>query len=391
VSRRTECRICGSAATASFVRREQVPVHQNLVMSDSASARAIGRGTLDMHACSRCGFVFNAEFDPDKLAYGAGYDNTQECSTVFERHLDDLARHLVEDCGVRNSSIVEVGCGKGTFLRKLVAYPDSGNRGYGYDPSFVGPESELDGRLTFYRRYYGRDCTDAKADVIVCRHVIEHVAEPLTLLRGVRASARSDASKVFFETPCVAWILDNEVLWDFFYEHCSLFTSASLAAAFEHAGFSVDLVRHVFGGQYLWLEATPRSGGAAYTCTPGDIPALASRYAAAEHVLVGRWRRHIEGVSHTSGIAIWGAGAKGSTFANLVDPTAELIRCVVDINPKKQGAFIPGSGHPIVDYHVLPRLGVTEIVLMNENYRAENAALLAAAGIHAQFTDLDAT
>src|SRR5687768_1851545 len=129
------CRVCASAATASFIRREQVPVHQNLVMPDAARARAIGRGTLDMHVCSDCGFVFNAAFEPDKLAYGEGYDNTQERSTVFERHLDGLVKHLVEDCGVRHSTIVEVGCGQGTFLRKLIAYPRSSNRGYGYDPS----------------------------------------------------------------------------------------------------------------------------------------------------------------------------------------------------------------------------------------------------------------
>src|SRR5213078_3046347 len=93
------------------------------------------------------------------------------------------------------------------------------------------------------------------ADVVVCRHVIEHIPRPLDLLRAVRqAVAARPHARVCFETPCVEWVLRNQVVWDFFYEHCSLFSAASLATAFRAAGFEVTDVRHVFHGQYLWLE-----------------------------------------------------------------------------------------------------------------------------------------
>lgn len=64
------------------------------------------------------------------------------------------------------------------------------------------------------------------------------------------------------------------------------------------------------------------------------------------------------------------------TFANLVDPKRELIICVVDLNPQKQGNYLPGTGHPIVDYRELGDLGVTVAILMNPNYREENQVLL---------------
>ena len=38
--------------------------------------------------------------------------------------------------------------------------------------------------------------------------------------------------------------------------------------------------------------------------------------------------------------AIWGAGAKGFTFLNILDKNASLIKYVVDINPKKQNKYI---------------------------------------------------
>jgi len=80
-------------------------------------------------------------------------------------------------------------------------------------------------------------------------------------------------------------------------------------------------------------------------------------------------------------IAVWGAGAKGVTFVNLIDPKKELIDCVVDLNPNKQGRHIPGTGHPIVSYQNLPKRKVTTAILMNPNYREENQTLLRKAGI----------
>jgi hypothetical protein len=81
-------------------------------------------------------------------------------------------------------------------------------------------------------------------------------------------------------------------------------------------------------------------------------------------------------------VAIWGAGAKGVTFAGLVDPEAELIDCVVDLNPRKQGCFIPGTGHPIVGPDELASRGVSTAVLMNPNYRRENEAILSRLGLN---------
>src|SRR5262249_62391260 len=84
-------------------------------------------------------------------------------------------------------------------------------------------------------------------------------------------------AKVFFETPCVDWILDNLVVWDFFYEHCSLFTRQALGRALARAGFAVGRIAHAFGGQYLWGRAGGGPGGVDPEPAPGGAgrgPAL---------------------------------------------------------------------------------------------------------------------
>jgi hypothetical protein len=375
------CPVCDGTDARPFLSRRGVPVHQNLPLASQEQALRVPRGDLEMAACGHCGFVFNAAFDPRKLSYGEAYDNTQSHSPYFSRYMAELARHLLEEEGVRDSLVVEVGCGKGDFMRLLVADPRHGNRAVGFDPSYVGPDEDLGGRVRFERRYYDESCADVPADVVVCRHVIEHVPRPLQLLGAVRkALAGARSPRIYFETPCVEWILRNRVIWDFFYEHCSLFTASSLRTAFARAGFAVRGVKHVFGGQYLWIEAALDPETGAGGASAGDVGTLGAAFAREEARLRDEWRSRVAALSRSGAVAIWGAGAKGTTFAHLVDPGRELIDCVVDLNPNKQEKFVPGTGHAIVGVPALGRRGVRHAILMNPNYRAENEALLAAAG-----------
>ena len=398
---RETCPVCDAAGAERFLFRPAVPVHQNLLFPTAAAARAMTRGTLDMRACAACGFVFNAAFDPALVDYGPAYENSQDCSPAFNAHLDGLVEHLVTRHGVHNGRVVEVGCGKGVFLKKLLAHADNRSEGVGFDPSYLGPEAPPGGRVKFVKDFYG-PATALPADVVVCRHVIEHVPEPLDLLRTVRAGVgESGETRVYFETPCADWILHNRVPWDFFYEHCSLFTAASLALALERAGFSVTDVRHVFGGQYLWAEGIAgrtRGVGDGVLSTPSltevmrtvgvrpETVGLARAFAVEEHSRLARWGSLLAGLSARGPVFVWGAGAKGVTFCHLADPDCRRLAGVVDVNPAKQGKFLPGTAHPIVAPEAAT--GAVAVLVLNPNYVAEVRATVRQLGSRAEVIDL---
>ncbi len=376
----SSCPVCDSSDLLNLVDRRDVPVHQNLLLGSAEDARSVSCGHLEMLSCQKCGFTFNGAFDSRKLNYGAQYDNNQACSAVFQDHLNGLVDYLLNHQNIKNCKIVEVGCGQGEFLKRLVT-EGVGNTGIGYDPSYIGDPVTMDGRLNFKAFFYDDGCAQQPADVVICRHVIEHVEKPVELLRSIRgALSQSPEARVYFETPCVEWILKNRVIWDFFYEHCSLFTTNSLALAFEQAGFIVRNVRHVFEGQYLWIEAAvgPMNCPEHFKSKQAKY---AVEYASDESRVIEQWSARILELSKRGAIALWGAGAKGVTFANLIDPDRILLDCIVDLNPNKQGKFVAGSAHPIVDYHELKTRNVRTVILMNPNYRKENLELLKNAGI----------
>jgi hypothetical protein len=58
-------------------------------------------------------------------------------------------------------------------------------------------------------------------------------------------------------------------------------------------------------------------------------------------------------------------------LCNLADPDGTAVTAVIDINPGKQGGFVPVTGHPIVAPDRLRHLRPATIVVSNDRYRKE--------------------
>jgi hypothetical protein len=77
---------------------------------------------------------------------------------------------------------------------------------------------------------------------------------------------------------------------------------------------------------------------------------------------------------------IWGSGSKGVAFITGADPEGR-IEAAVDINPHRQGRFMPGTGQPIIAPEALVDLQPATVIIMNPAYEAEIGERLAALGL----------
>src|SRR6185369_2153490 len=123
------CPGCGSSDLCARFLLPNHPVVLNYRFASAAAARSVPRRDINLAQCSRCGLVFNASFEASVVPYDENYENRQCFSPAFQDHLGSLACRLIAENGLKNARILEVGCGKGDFLRLICA--EANARGVG--------------------------------------------------------------------------------------------------------------------------------------------------------------------------------------------------------------------------------------------------------------------
>jgi hypothetical protein len=378
------CLVCGSDQTRTFFHLDGTPVEGNLLWTDRQSARSVTRGDIHLAFCSQCGHVFNTRFDPALLVYTQQYENSLYFSPRFQAYAHELALGLVERHNLHNRSLVEIGSGKGDFLNQLCEL--GGNTGTGYDPSYDGTGSPFS-RVRFVQGYFSDQFLDEPLDFLYARHTLEHIPQPrqfVDLFR--RAAAKHPTMTAFIEVPNVRQTIAHMAIWDLIYEHVSYFSAPSLATLFNQAQFDVCHLEETYEGQFLTLEAAP---SAQPVTSPADLALQIDQLAAAVEAFelgyqekTAAWKNQLHDLSASGKKAvIWGAGTKGISFLNVLNVQDE-IEYVVDINPRKRGKYITGSGQQIVPPEFLADYKPDVVVVMNPIYTAEITETLAGLGLH---------
>jgi SAM-dependent methyltransferase len=373
------CPVCGGRSTRSLIDLGQLPVFCNVLWPSRELARNAPRGPLRLVVCEDCGMIWNSAFDPALVSYDGGYENSLHYSPTFQRYAERLVTRLVERYDLRGKTVVEIGSGRGDFLRLICAA--GGNRGVGFDPAYDGPETPAGSDIRFVRELYSQAHADVAADLVCCRHVLEHVEDPRAFAATVR-EAMADGAVLYVEMPSGEYMLETAGVWDVIYEHCSFFTEPALRRLLESTGFEVLETGRDFGGQYLWAEARPARQA-------GETPAEVSDIVAQAHAFAGSSRAKVDGAGELLGrrppgsVALWGAGSKGVTFLNLV-PAGADVASVVDVNPHKHGRYVPGVGQPVLPPDDLSRRSVETVLITNPLYRDEVETMLAEAGSPAE-------
>ncbi len=330
------------------------PVFQNKVYRTKEAARNAVCGDVELVQCVDSGLVFNRTFDPELLNYDTDYQNEQAHSPAFKQHLANVMKIILRNFGPEKTG-VEIGCGKGYFF-ELVS--DAGARLTGYDPAFEGNNPKIT------KEYFCWDKIANKPDYFILRHVLEHIASPWQFLAQLAAQCRP-GTKIFIEVPCFDWIVSNNAYYDIFYEHVNYFTADVLAGAFESKFES----GHFFGGQYLYLIADLS------TFRPPERYA-GKRFHKIEmkDYITSLLRKRTTASGKTF---IWGAGAKGITFANMLSEHSLSIEALIDMNPAKQGRFAALSGLPIVaPAEIFAKLENADVFVMNPVYLDEIKSLV---------------
>ncbi|RYD31414.1 MAG: methyltransferase domain-containing protein [Verrucomicrobiaceae bacterium] len=373
----TQCPGCGGSSLGGSLFLAAQPVILNYRFGSAQEAQNVPRRDLHLRECNSCGLVFNAILDAAAIPYDERYENRQNFSAGFLGMLRDTADSLTGKYLAGGGTVLEVGCGKGDFLQILCRRAQA--QGLGYDTSCEHPGPTEDGRITFFQRYVTPEDVAGKLDLIICRHVVEHVPQIgdfMRLLHGI--SEAGGGAPVYIETPALEWIVEHQAFWDVFYEHCNYFPVNNLRRLAELAGFEVLDHRLIFGGQYQALEIRPAPGGKTahpgQEPVPGQLETLSGALSASRREVTEKLAQ----AGAAGGWAIWGAGAKGVSLGNALTDSPPAF--VIDSNPSKQGMFLPGTGIRVIAPESPEVKTIPVILVANSNYLPEISATLASLG-----------
>jgi hypothetical protein len=323
------------------------PVLQNRVYDSPAEAMACSVGDILLVQNETTGLVYNKAFVPDRVVYDKNYNNEQSISQVFQSHLQSVCEIVEEYLGTSN--LIEIGCGKGSFLQML---RKRGADIRGFDPTYEGHSTNIT------PSYYDERNVAGVVSGFVLRHVLEHIPNPIAFLENLR-SLNQGSGLVYIEVPCMDWICARRSWQDVFYEHVNYFRSID----FERMFTKVMISGHIFDGQYIYVIAdlkdlvVPSAGSCDHLSLPNDFFDSLTML----------------DLDNTRDICIWGAASKGVIFSIFAESQGISISTAIDINPAKQGKYMPVTGIPIVSpSRAFEEISAgTQVIIMNPNYENE--------------------
>ncbi len=377
-----QCPNCGATGLETIYVQAGVPVHSVVLISSLREALDFPRGDIRLGFCTACTFTTNIAFDGRRMHYDGRCEETQSASRTFDRYQRELASDLIRRYKLRNGRVVEIGCGKGEFLALLCRLGD--NRGMGFDPAFVPNRIALPpGTVVKRENFMGQDLGDA--DLVCCKMTLEHIRETrrflLTLYRSLAQSSTRAGTPVFFQVPDAGRIYRRRAFWDVYYEHCSYFTERALALLFTDAGFVVEEISNAYGDQYLTVFARSSAGTAPSAHDNAEILEEIQAFKHDIESTKSRWRALILHARRSGRrTVLWGGGSKAVAFLTALNLGPE-VDCVVDINERKHGSFLPVTGHRVASPEALAVRPPGLVLVMNGVYLPEVRARLAESGI----------
>lgn len=385
------CPNCLSKGMQPFYVVERTPVNSMLRLQSREEAIHFPTGRIILGYCRSCGFISNLDFNPRIVEYSPRYEASQSYSPSFSAYLSSLAENLVRQFGLRGKRIVEIGCGQGEFLTTICELGE--NQGTGFDPAFNSEVNRARGtdQVRFIQDFFSEKYAPLECDLVICRMTLEHIQETHKFVCMLRNSIETnDAPLIFFQVPNASRILRELAFWDIYYEHCSYFVPYALAWLFRECGFEILAVEEDFSGQYLNMTARMGKSYGSHSGPIGDLALLESEILEfrdkCEH-LVRKWRQRLAEWGESKRLVIWGASSKGVSFLNMLAIRDE-IPYMVDINPKKQGTFLPGTGQEIISPDRLWEYQPEIVIVMNPVYASEIRDFLARLNLHPQIITL---
>ncbi|WP_456473223.1 class I SAM-dependent methyltransferase [Desulfolithobacter sp.] len=347
------CPLCGA------LDRTEAGTQVLPVMDDRHPARVLQHLTATYLVCDHCGTVSQYPL-PTVAALNRYYANTPPPRTVADTTvyktpvLEDRLDLLQKITGLTSGRCLEVGCADGALL-DLVAGR------WGLETVGLEPAPSANDEYSSHRIIHGtladlvasEELEPASCDLVICRHVLEHVHDPALFLDQL-AGFVTDRGWLLLEVPSSLLLAsdgDYHIGQNIHTTHLHHFTGPGLTSAITERGLAVVHLSDRDVGRYpcLCLVATGGLGAGKLFARQLACQQRSSRRAAAELAALLE-----NDAPAADGVLVWGAGVDLLGVLQYLPVELQARLYVYDANPAKQNHKLLAAS--ILDDHALENL-----------------------------------
>jgi len=355
---RKNCIVCGAPLFKDplYVCRDMPANSQNLPSKENLETdRAI---SFNVCQCSGCGLV---QFDCDPVPYYRDSTRAGERCEALIKLRREQYKHLIETYHLQGKKILEIGAGKGGFLKTLKEMTEYQVQEFGIEnnPEFVRIAREVEGVNVLQGFIDSPDMRleGSPFDAFVSFAYPARLIEPNTVFRGVYNNLTADAVGLVM-VPSLEHLLEPGGFYDITADHIAYYSEDTLRYLLQKNGFEV--IEH---GQvsklYIYAVVKKRH--------PHDLKGIWS-----DVEPLARQVREFVSVS-TEGnkkIAVWCAGHFAFTVLSVAQ-IGDKISYIIDNAKFKQGFYAPVSHVPIVAPDHFQKEPVDTIMILGPIYTDE--------------------
>jgi SAM-dependent methyltransferase len=357
----TACRFCGAPVEAVFADLGMSPLANSYLPPERVNSMEPFY-PLRALVCGKCFLVQLEEFEtPERIFSDYAYFSSYSSSWLehSRRYSEQMIERLALD---EHSHVVEIASNDGYLLQ---FFHERQIPVLGIEPAANVAKVALQKGIPTLVEFFGQEtarslAVDSAADLLLGNNVLAHVPDLNDFVAGMKIVLKP-GGVITMEFPHLMRLIEDNQ-WDTIYhEHFSYFSFLTVSAVFEAHGlrlFDVEELPTHGGSLRIYAahaqDAEKPESAAARELRERERAAGFDRL----ETYLGYGRRVeqdkrqilsflIDLKEQGLRIVAYGAPAKGNTLLNYCGIRREFIDYTCDLNPHKQGHFLPGSHIPI--------------------------------------------
>lgn len=388
-----KCRHCQAELRLPFLDLGHAPP-SNAYLSEAALRGPETWFPLRILVCESCWLVQTEDHAGREALFTDDYAYFSSFSSSWLAHSRHYVDAMIGRFGLgKDSMVAEIAANDGYLLQYV---KDAGIACYGVEPTASTAQAARERGIDIVQRFFGVELGDEltesgrAADLIAANNVLAHVPDINDFVSGFAALLKPQGVATF-EFPHLLRMVQDGQFDTVYHEHYSYLSLTAVSRIFTANGLSVFDVEHLstHGGslrvfaQRLDTGKHETSAEVARTLDEEQRAGVATPdfYACfqqqAERVKNDLLAFLVELRRGGKRIAAYGAAAKGNTLLNFAGVRPDLLPYVVDLNPAKQGKYLPGSHIPIVAEAQLREDRPEYILILPWNLKTEVSEQLA--------------